>query len=162
MILNLKSFCHSDEISSQSILVLFSLFQVHSTYLSGANWYSTFGVACHLWLTSNSLSPTKLMNCSYISRFEIYTIEISALTWRNQQAKVGERTHWELRRSGSRSHPKFAEPPMLWEFWLNRFQWGMVAKHSINPTNFYYAATLTTAQVKGLPEKVDGKNRLEA
>ena len=87
MILNLKSFCHSDEISSESSLVLFSLFQMHSIYLSGANWYSTFGVACHLWLTSISLSPTNLMSCSYISRFEIYTIEISALTWRNQLGK---------------------------------------------------------------------------
>ena len=44
----------------------------------------------------------------------------------------------------------FAEPPMLWEFWFNRFQWGMVAKHSINPRNFYYASTLTAAQVTAL------------
>ena len=49
---------------------------------------------------------------------------------------------------------------MLWEFWFNHFQWGMVAKHSINPKNFYYASTLTAAQVTALPEKVDGKDRL--
>ena len=54
----------------------------------------------------------------------------------------------------------FAEPPMLWEFWFNRFQWGMVAKHSINPKNFYYASTLTAAQVTALPEEVDGKDGL--
>ena len=46
---------------------------------------------------------------------------------------------------------------MLWEFWFNRFQWGMVGKGSINPNNFFYAATLTTAQFTALPEDVDGK-----
>ena len=51
---------------------------------------------------------------------------------------------------------------MMWEFWINRFQWGMVAKHSINPKIFYYTATLTAAQVTALPEEVDGKNRLES
>ena len=51
---------------------------------------------------------------------------------------------------------------MMWEFWINRFQWGMVAKHSINPKNYYYAATLTAAQVIALPEELDGKNRLES
>ena len=54
----------------------------------------------------------------------------------------------------------FAEPPMLWEFWFNRFQWGMVAKYSINPKNFYYASTFTAAQVTDLPVEVDGKDRL--
>ena len=54
----------------------------------------------------------------------------------------------------------FAEPPMLWEFWFNRFQWGMVAKHSLNPKKFYYASTLTAAHVTALPEEVDGKDRL--
>ena len=49
---------------------------------------------------------------------------------------------------------------MLWEFWFNRFQWGMVAKHSLNPKNFYYASTLTAGQVTALPEEVDGKDRL--
>ena len=49
---------------------------------------------------------------------------------------------------------------MLWEFWFNRFQWGMVAKYSINPKNFYYASTLTAAQVRALPEEVDGEDRL--
>ena len=51
----------------------------------------------------------------------------------------------------------FTEPPMLWEFWFNRFQWGMVAKHSINPRKFY---NFTAAQVTALPEEVDGKDRL--
>ena len=54
---------------------------------------------------------------------------------------------------------KCTEPPMLWEFWINRFQWGMVAKHSLNPMNFYFAATLTEAQITDLPEEVDGNNR---
>ena len=36
----------------------------------------------------------------------------------------------------------------------------MVAKYSINPKNFYYASTLTAAQVTDLPVEVDGKNRL--
>ena len=51
---------------------------------------------------------------------------------------------------------------MLWEFWFNRFQWGMVAKDSINPRNVHYASTLTAAQITALPEEVDGKNRLAA
>ena len=51
---------------------------------------------------------------------------------------------------------------MMWEFWINRFQWGMVAKHSINPKNYYYAAALIAALVTALPEEVDGKNRLES
>ena len=51
---------------------------------------------------------------------------------------------------------------MMWEFWINRFQWGMVAKHSINPKNYYYAATLSAAQVTALLEEEDGKNRLES
>ena len=38
----------------------------------------------------------------------------------------------------------------------------MVAKHSLNPKNFYYADTLSAAQVTALPEEVDGKNRLES
>ena len=38
----------------------------------------------------------------------------------------------------------------------------MVAKHSKNPKNYYYATTLTAAHVTALPEEVDGKNRLES
>ena len=38
----------------------------------------------------------------------------------------------------------------------------MVAKHSINPKNFYYASTLTTAQIAALPDEVDVKDRLVA
>ena len=45
---------------------------------------------------------------------------------------------------------------------MNRLQWGMVAKHSNNPKNYYFAATLTEAQVNDLPGEVDGKNRLES
>ena len=33
---------------------------------------------------------------------------------------------------------KHTEFPMLWQFWLNRFQWGMVAKHSINPKKLLF------------------------
>ena len=36
----------------------------------------------------------------------------------------------------------------------------MMAKHSLNLKNFYYASTLTAAQVTALTEEVDGKNRL--
>ena len=54
---------------------------------------------------------------------------------------------------------KCIEPPMMWEFWINRFQWGMVTKYSINPKSYNYAATLTAAQVTALPEEEDGKNR---
>ena len=57
---------------------------------------------------------------------------------------------------------KHTEPPMLWEFWLNCFQWGMVAKHSINPKNYYLTDSLTATQIAALPEEVDGKNRLAA
>ena len=57
---------------------------------------------------------------------------------------------------------KRVDPPLLWEFWMNRFQWGMVAKHSINPKNYYFAAILTEAQVNHLPGEVDGNNRLES
>ena len=77
-------------------------------------------------------------------------------TWRTQQAKVGEKPTGDyivLALDVSRA-------PMLWEFWFNRFQWGMVAKHGLNPKNFYYAKTLTAAQVTALLEEVDGKDRL--
>ena len=36
---------------------------------------------------------------------------------------------------------------MLWEFQFNRLQWGMVAKHGLNPKNFYFDAALTPVQV---------------
>ena len=57
---------------------------------------------------------------------------------------------------------KHAKPPMLQEFWLNRFQWGIVAKHSIKPENYYFADSLTATQMAALLEDVDGKNRLAA
>ena len=55
---------------------------------------------------------------------------------------------------------KHTETPILRGFWLNRFQWGMVAKHSRNPKNYYFADSLTATQIAALPEEVDGKNRL--
>ena len=57
---------------------------------------------------------------------------------------------------------KHTEPPLLWEFWLNRFHWGMVAKNSINPKNYNFADSLTATQIAALPENVDEKNRLVA
>ena len=42
---------------------------------------------------------------------------------------------------------KRAEPPMLWEFCVNRLQRGMIAKHSIHPKNFYFASTPKKADV---------------
>ena len=42
------------------------------------------------------------------------------------------------------------------------FQWGMVAKHSFNPKIFYFASTLTEAQIGDLAPEVDGKARLES
>ena len=36
----------------------------------------------------------------------------------------------------------------------------MVAKHSLNPKNFFYTSTLTAAQVTALPEEVDTEDRL--
>ena len=51
---------------------------------------------------------------------------------------------------------------MLWDFWLSRFQLGMVAKRSLSPKNFYFASMLDATQIAALPADVDGKNRLEA
>ena len=36
----------------------------------------------------------------------------------------------------------------------------MVTKHSINPKNYYFANTLTEAQITALLEEMDGNNRL--
>ena len=57
---------------------------------------------------------------------------------------------------------KCTEAPMLWEHWITRFTWGVIAKHSFNPTTFYFDWTLTAAQITALSEEVSGKNRLEA
>ena len=87
------------------------------------------------------------------------SIKLAVSTWRSKQAQVGGRIHLEL-------HPfdclKCAEPPMLREFWVDRFQWGMVANHSMNPMNFYFASTMHATQIAALPENVDGKHRLDA
>ena len=45
---------------------------------------------------------------------------------------------------------------------MNRFQWRMVAKDSLNPKNFYFVATLTENQIRALPEETDGNNQLES
>ena len=37
-----------------------------------------------------------------------------------------------------------------------------MAKHSINPKNYYFAATLTEIQITAWPGEVDGNNRLES
>ena len=69
----------------------------------------------------------------------------------------GGKTHWGLHRFDprrSQSHQCYGS------FGSIIFQWGMVAKHSINPKNFSYASTLTASQVTALPEEVDGKDRL--
>ena len=57
---------------------------------------------------------------------------------------------------------KCKEAPMLWEHWITRFTWGVIAKHSFNPTAFYFNRTLNATQIADLPEEVNGKNRLEA
>ena len=57
---------------------------------------------------------------------------------------------------------KCTEAPMLWEHWITRFIWGVIAKHSFNPKTFYFDRTLTATQITDLPEEVNGKNRLEA
>ena len=49
---------------------------------------------------------------------------------------------------------------MLWEFWYAHFQWGMAAKHGINPKFFYVDGSITATQITALPEEVDVKNRL--
>ena len=57
---------------------------------------------------------------------------------------------------------KCTEAPMLWEHWITRFTWGVIAKHSFNPTAFYFNRTLNATQIADLPEDDIGKNRLEA
>ena len=51
---------------------------------------------------------------------------------------------------------------MLWEHWITRFTWGVIAKHSFNPTAFYFDRTLSATQISDPPEEVNGKNRMEA
>ena len=68
------------------------------------------------------------------------------------------KTHLESFHFGRRNIRK----PHVVGFWLNRFQRGMVAKHYINPKNYYFADSLSATQIAALPEDVDGKNRLAA
>ena len=57
---------------------------------------------------------------------------------------------------------KCTEAPMLWEHWTTRFTWGLIAKHSFNPTAFYFNWTLNATQIADLSEEINGKNILEA
>ena len=57
---------------------------------------------------------------------------------------------------------KCTEAPMLCEHWINCYTLGVIAKHSFNPTAFYFNRTLTAAQIEDLPEEVNRKNRLES
>ena len=43
--------------------------------------------------------------------------------------------------------PKFIEPPALCEFWLNRFQWGMVAKHRKQSKSCHFDGALMATQI---------------
>ena len=46
--------------------------------------------------------------------------------------------------------PNQAEPQLLWEHWKQRFHWAMVAKHGLVLSEYYFASTLTEAQINDL------------
>ena len=48
------------------------------------------------------------------------------------------------------------------EYWINRFRWGVIAKHGFNPMSFYFEKGLTLSQITALTADVMGKNREEA
>ena len=54
------------------------------------------------------------------------------------------------------------KPPIYCEEWIIKFHWGMIAKHDIDPDDFYFARTLNGAAIVALPEDVNGKNRIES
>ena len=56
--------------------------------------------------------------------------------------------------------PNQAEPQLLWEHWKQRFHWAMVAKHGLVSSEFYFASTLTEAQINDLGD-IGGKPREE-
>ena len=56
--------------------------------------------------------------------------------------------------------PNQAEPQLLWEHWKQRFHWAMVAKHGLVSSEFYFASTLTEAQIDDLGD-IGGKPREE-
>ena len=56
--------------------------------------------------------------------------------------------------------PNQAEPQLLWEQWKQRFHWAMVAKHGIVSSEYYFASTLTEAQITDLGD-IGGKPRAE-
>ena len=56
--------------------------------------------------------------------------------------------------------PNQAESQLLWEHWKQRFHWAMVAKHGLVSSEFYFASTLTEAQINDLGE-IGGKPREE-
>ena len=56
--------------------------------------------------------------------------------------------------------PNQAEPHLLWEHWKQRFNWAMVAKHGLFSSEYYFASTLTEAQITGLGDaggKTEGR-----
>ena len=54
---------------------------------------------------------------------------------------------------------KCTEAPMLWEHWITRFTWGVIAKHSFNPTSFYFARTDCGFAGGGERKKLSGGGR---
>ena len=52
------------------------------------------------------------------------------------------------------------EPQLLWEHWKQRFHWAMVAKHGLVSSEYYFASTLTEAQITDLGD-IGGKPRAE-
>ena len=56
--------------------------------------------------------------------------------------------------------PNQAEPQLLWEHWKQRFHWAMVAKHGLVSSEYYFASTLTEAQINDLGN-IGGKPRAE-
>ena len=57
---------------------------------------------------------------------------------------------------------KCSVPLLLWEFWFNSFQLGMVATNEMNPKNFFFDGIVTATQVAAVPGDVNGKNRTES
>ena len=56
--------------------------------------------------------------------------------------------------------PNQPEPQLLWEHWKQRFHWAMVAKHGLVSSEYYFASTLTEAQITDLGD-IGGKPRAE-
>ena len=39
-----------------------------------------------------------------------------------------------------------AKPPVLWEHWINKFTWDVIAKHAFIPTSYYFLKTSRDAR----------------